>query len=937
MKFNNPTSIINGQEQFIKQYGLDSNNTFVEYQSNLDKSGILHQKFQQYYKNIKVEYGTMIIHSKNGNVITINGELYNPNELNLESNLSTMTALEHAKSHVGAQHYLWDDAEATNNIEYKKPVGELVIFPIIKNKDYTLQLAYKFDIYATVPVSRGFIYINAKNGDFLFNDPIIKHYSASENRVSEAFDKTISSNSNRTFSSSLFSSGSADTRYSGNRTIETRSEIDGTFTLNDDTRRVHTYNAQNSVDSQIYLNTRFDFIDNDNNWTAAEYNNAAKDNAALDAHWAAMNVYDFWASLGRNSFNDAGAEIRNYVHVGTNYFNAFWNGYVMSYGDGSSDPLTYIDVVSHEIAHGVTSWTADLVYARESGAMNEAFSDIFAAAIEHFAVGAGTDLNPGAGVWLISAYPGFNLRSMSNPNSLGDPDTYNGLYYTDATTNCIPSSGNDGCGVHSNSGVLNHWFYILVKGKSGTNSFGNSFNVTGIGMSKAQNIAYFMLRDYLTPNSTFMDARNAAIEVASSLYGSNSAERTAVQDAFFAVNLGDEFIPIPTDIKLVEFSELVDITCGESVTPKIKVRNEGAINAINTIQVNYSIDGAAQTPFNWNGTLALDEETVITLPTINESAVKSYNLFVEAIVVGDGDATNNSITQAFRVNKADNNPTEVNDFEQILVDYWLTYNQGGGANLWSIKSPNKANLNSVTSGTFAQVTGGSTSNYSNETKAYLISPCYDLTTITSPKMKFNMAFRLQENYDILYVESSTDLMNWTLLGSATDPNWYNSNRIFESGEISSDCQNCPGAQWTGISNEFTEYNYDLSAFKTESKINFRFVFHSDSSITEEGVVIDDFVIYDNSLGINDLESLTNQVLIYPNPSSNIFTLSFEKTYNNIDLDVYDIMGGKVLSQKNISKPNNKYELDMSNFSKGLYFTRIKIEKDFTIVKKLILE
>ena len=263
--------------------------------------------------------------------------------------------------------------------------------------------------------------------------------------------------------------------------------------------------------------------------------------------------------------------------------------------------------------------------------------------------------------------------------------------------------------------------------------------------------------------------------------------------------------------------------------------------------------------------MAVDGETEITLPTINETTIKSYNLVVETLVTGDGDSSNNSISSTFRVNREDNTPTEVNTFDNFLVDYWLTYNEGGGSNLWAIGAPNKTNLNSVTSGLNAYVTG-TTANYPNETKAYLISPCYDLTTMNNPKLKFNMAFELEENFDIIYVEYSIDAINWTLLGSATDLNWYNSDRIFESGEISSDCQNCPGAQWTGSSNAFIQYNYDLSAFTSEPKINFRFVFHSNASGNDEGVVIDDFVIEEASLAVNDFDLLSQSISIYPNPS-----------------------------------------------------------------------
>ena len=933
IKFTSSLTIEEAKEIFIVEFAFDENNTFVEYQTNTDKTGGLHQKLQQYYKGVKVEYGTMIVHSKNGIVTSINGELYDPSAINLTSNLTPTSALQKAISQVDAETYLWDDVESSKNLDYKKPDGELIIFPILNNGSVTLTLAYKFDIYATAPVSRGYIYIDANSGSFLYNEPIIKHFNNTIKTASKApivIDKTKRSETN------LMVSGTADTRYSGTRTIETRSEVGGFYTLNDDSRNVHTYNAQNSPTNGTYQFTSVDFADDDNVWSSAEYDNAARDNAALDAHWGALNVYDFLQLLGRNSINNVGMEIRSYVHVGTDYFNAFWNGSVMSYGDGTPDPLTSIDIVAHEMAHGVTSTSADLVYARESGAMNEGFSDIFGAAVEFFAKGTGTDTNPNAETWLLAEefWPGGFLRSMSDPKSKGDPDTYNGQNYTDATSNCIPAQSNDYCGVHSNSGVLNHWFYILVTGKVGTNDAGDTYNVTGIGMSKAQEIAYLTLRDYLSPNSTFIDARNGAVEVASSLYGSNSAERKATQDAFYAVNVGDNaFIPFATDIKLVEFSDLVDITCGESIVPKIKVRNSGASNTISTIQVNYSIEGVAQAPFIWNGTLAVDGETEITLPNINESAIKSYNLDVETVVSGDGDPSNNSISSTFRVNKSNDTPTQVNPFD-FFFQNWLNYNEGDAGNLWVIGMPNKTNLNSVTSGDAAYVTG-TTANYPNETKSYLISPCFDLTTLINPKLKFNMAFELEENFDIIYVEYSIDAINWTVLGSATDANWYNSDRIFESGEISNDCQNCPGAQWTGSSNVFAEYSYDLSSFISEPKINFRFVFHSNASGNDEGVVIDDFVIEEASLAVNDFDLLSQSISIYPNPSKNVFTISWDSG-SDIDIELFDLTGKKILSKKNIVGRSSKYELDMSKFSKGFYFAKIKIGAG-SVTKKIILQ
>ena len=213
-----------------------------------------------------------------------------------------------------------------------------------------------------------------------------------------------------------------------------------------------------------------------------------KDNAALDAHWGAEMTYDYWWNIhGRNSYNNGGASIRSYVHVDVNYNNAFWNGSVMSYGDGSCvsegcngfDALTSIDVAAHEIGHAVTTFTSNLAYRRESGAMNEGFSDIWGAAVEYFAKGTGPDNNPNDEVWLIGdeidrRSGSAALRSMSDPTSQGQPDTYGGSFWINP--NCgFPSSGNDYCGVHTNSGVLNYWFYLLVEGGSGTNDIGSNF------------------------------------------------------------------------------------------------------------------------------------------------------------------------------------------------------------------------------------------------------------------------------------------------------------------------------------------------------------------------------------------------------------------------------------------------------------------------------
>jgi bacillolysin len=174
--------------------------------------------------------------------------------------------------------------------------------------------------------------------------------------------------------------------------------------------------------------------------------------------------------------------------------------------------------------------------------MNEGFSDIWGACVEYYAA-------PTKQTWLIGEdierrTGHVSLRSMSNPNVEAQPDTYGGTYWK--TVNCTPTSTNDYCGVHTNSGVLNHWFYILTVGKVGTNDLGNAFSVTGIGIDKAAKIAFRTESVYLTSNSTYANARTYGIQAAKDLYGANSAEVIATTNAFYAVGLGAAYSG-PTD------------------------------------------------------------------------------------------------------------------------------------------------------------------------------------------------------------------------------------------------------------------------------------------------------------------------------------------------------------------------------------------------------
>lgn len=487
--------------------------------NEVDQLGFETHRFQQTVNDIPVEYGMMAVQTKNGKIVGQTGKwmLNVPKAVERKANLSEEIALQSALSFVGAESYKWQNKDEEEFIKKETndasasfaPKGELVYYSDPTDEKLNdLRLAYKFDIYSEKPLSRQYVFVDAKNGKVLGVDAIIHDVNAP---------------------------GTATTAYSGNRNIVTDS-YNGSYRLREIGRNggtpVETYNLKKGTSYSAAV----DFTDTDNVWNNVNTN---KDQYATDAHWGAEMTVDYlYTKFGRKSIDNNHFAIKSYVHYSTNYFNAFWDGSRMTYGDGSSStnggkPLTAIDVCGHEIAHGMTSKTANLVYQRESGALNEGFSDIFGNSIERWA-------RPTQASWTLGEDFSYVIRDMANPNAYGQPDTYLGTYWKATTTSgcASPSQANDYCGVHTNSGVLNFWYYLLVTGGSGTNDKGFAYNVSGIGLDKAAAIAYRTLTTYLISTSTYANARTYSLQAAADLYGAGSNEVTQVTNAWNAVGVG---------------------------------------------------------------------------------------------------------------------------------------------------------------------------------------------------------------------------------------------------------------------------------------------------------------------------------------------------------------------------------------------------------------
>ena len=595
------------------------------------------RKMQQYYHGILVEHGIISVAAKAGNAQFMQIEFYPIDKINTIPDLSEDVALESIKKQLHAVKYDWD--------ETNKPKGNLVIVEDLYGKPGKMCLAYKFTIAVAEPFGKYIMYAAASDGRIVFWDNIIKHANAT---------------------------GSAATRYSGTQTITTD---DASGVAGKPYRLRQTRNSQNiitldyarRVQSTTNDALATDFLDNDNNWTTAEHS-LNYDDAAHDVHFAMQYISDYWKNIhGRNGWDDANGEMRSYVHIrasaSAGYDNAFWGGAAMYYGDGSYystdglgsvsnaggfKPLTSLDVSAHELGHAICQSTANLVYLRESGGMNEGFSDIWAACVENFS-GLGAPKDP----WKIGdeIYPsGGELRSMSNPKLHSNPDTYGGTFWKTVTlAGCPVPSGNtnDACGVHTNSGVLNHWFYLLTVGGSGTNDIGNSYSVTGLGFAKSEQITY-LTELSLTPNSDYAAARLAAINAATILYGACSNEVVQTTNAWFAAGVGLSSDCLP-NVEFIAFAQSspegngITDNCSSIKLIQVPVKLPAASAQATTINFTYTGTATLGTDYSAPAsiTYAAGETGIknLTISILNDAMVESSETVIANFTVNNNGGT----------------------------------------------------------------------------------------------------------------------------------------------------------------------------------------------------------------------------------------------------------------------------------------------------------
>jgi bacillolysin len=469
---------MSGVHQFFKEnnFGIeDSVNELAELKSSDDNLGYTHIKTQQMVKGIPVYGNEYIIHfNQKGEVYAINGN-YDATAKNAKINKAHLIGEEKALN-IAKGEVSFDELEAT-------PTTKLYLYNI--NNEY-------IPVYV---VTISFLYPTPGNWEFFVNaetGAIVKEHNKIANAATTGTGVGVLGDTKTLNLDTVTVSGSTQ------------------YQLKDTTKGaiITTYTAatRTKIPGSIVYSTT----------------STINDKGAVDAHYYAGVVYDYYkAKFNRNSLDGLGMGLKSTVHYSRNYNNAFWNGIQMVYGDGDGVNFTVLsgglDVVGHEMTHGVDEKEANLIYEYQSGALNESMSDAFGAFIEYYSQANKFDWLMGEDIWTPNK-AGDALRDMADPTKCGDPDNMSKFVVSPNT------QAGDWGGVHTNSGIPNKACYLTASNPN-------------VGINKAEQIYYRALTNYLISSSNFHDARVALVQSATDLYGASSAEVAAVNAAWTTVGV----------------------------------------------------------------------------------------------------------------------------------------------------------------------------------------------------------------------------------------------------------------------------------------------------------------------------------------------------------------------------------------------------------------
>lgn len=491
-----------------------------------DALGEDHVRLDQTYKGVPVFEGEAIVHFRNGRVRAVTDDLVRGLALSVEPTVGKAEALAAAHGVLAPR-----DAYA------HEPSTELVIASLDPDGPGRARAVLAYHVHTELENGAG----ETKHTDFLVD--------AHTGRILESWDTLHTAGATGTGASQWYGTVSLSTNNTGTG-YELRDTIRGTggrFGNNVTTNLLNGTSGAGTI-----------FTDADNAWgDGLQYDGTAgtganAQTAGVDGHRGMQATWDFYKNaFGRDGIDDLGTATFSRMHYSSQYDNAFWSDscFCMTYGDGQvggSVGEADLDTAGHEMSHGVCAATANLVYRKESGGLNEANSDIFGTLVEFYTLNnsTGSFIPSTAGPGPITAnyklfenswghaYPNEALRWMYKPSRDGrSPDFY--------------SSTIGRLDVHYSSGVANHFFFLLAHGSQvdifsdnlGSPMTNGVTSITGIGNDKAGRIWYRALTTYMTKRTNYAGARVATLNAAADLYGASSTEYATVNTAWLAVNV----------------------------------------------------------------------------------------------------------------------------------------------------------------------------------------------------------------------------------------------------------------------------------------------------------------------------------------------------------------------------------------------------------------
>lgn len=882
-------------------FNLPSTSTLKPYSVEKDELGFTHTRYKEYVNGFPIE-GTMVItHSKDGKLRSVNGDYYQAMSSSYASSLSEANALQYALKKVNAQRYMWEneafemqERESTNNPNFTfKPKGELVV--VHKNgTDYSassIRLAYKFNIYAEVPLYRADVYVDANNGEIL----------GEHNQIC-----------------TVNAIGTAVTKFSGTVTMTSDNTGTNAYRLRETGRGngINTYNMNNGT---TYSQT--DFTNTSSTWSVTGTNQAAS-----DAHWGAEMTYDYYKNIhNRNSIDNAGYALNSYMHYSNNYVNAFWDGTRMTYGDGQVSQgfliMTALDVCGHEISHGLTSFTSQLGSANQTSecdALNEGNSDIFGTTIEAYARPTQNDWIIGADITCTSAgvQNHLGIRDMSNPNAFQQPDTYLGTYWD---TQGEP---------HNNNGPFIYWYYLLCQGGSGTNDIGNAFNVTGITMAKAKFIAFRGNTVYFTPSTTYNDARTYMLEAATDLYGACSQELAATTNAWYAVGVG---AAATNGVPVAAFAANTTTSCSAPMAVQFANNTTGAT----TYAWSFG-DGSTSTsaaPTHTYTTPGVYPVKLVATGTC--SANSKDSLLKTSYITVNGPPSVTSTTaacgpQAFTLNANAVGNVTWYDASGTSVGTGATYTTPTLTSTTTYSATSSV----ITAGTIF-VSGGPALNTTLGAGGYLnashylifnVSNAFTLKSVdvyAQSATSSQVTIQLQDNTgNVLQSISPTTgaglntiTLNWhiaagtayRLVANGTNINLYRNNAGATYPIAVSTVASITG---TDVTSTAPAYYYWFYNWKVAA----------DAPCYSTASVITTSVTTCSATGIAANNAQSSSISVYPNPAHNTISVNVEE--NTSSVSVVDVIGQTIIAEQKVNGGQQVQTLDIANLSDGIYFIKV---------------